>query len=159
MKNYPVVLVTAFLVFSIFGCGKKEAPLEQMQEPMSMDTLTAINATTPEFKPAVYEIPSPAVQTTAPAGLEANLPPLGSSKPAARDIQTALKNAGYYSGAIDGKIGPMSKKAIEAFQKDNNLKADGKVGPKTWAVLSKHLSVAVSEAEPASKKTISLKLR
>ncbi|MFH0739359.1 MAG: peptidoglycan-binding domain-containing protein [Candidatus Omnitrophota bacterium] len=158
MKNYLVVLVAVFLVFSIFGCSKKDTSLEQMQEPMSMDMLTAINATTPEFKPAVSEMPSPAVQTTAPVGLEANLPPLGSSKPTTRDIQTALKNAGYYTGAIDGKIGPMSKKAIEAFQKANNLKADGKVGSKTWAVLSKHLSASASE--PVSKeKTVSLRVR
>ena len=54
-------------------------------------------------------------------------------------IQTALKNAGLYQGAIDGKIGPGSKRAIQAFQSANNLKADGKVGPKTWAALEQYL--------------------
>jgi peptidoglycan hydrolase-like protein with peptidoglycan-binding domain len=51
-----------------------------------------------------------------------------------------LKNAGYYAGAVDGKIGPITKKAIEEFQKANNLKADGKVGPKTWELLKGHLN-------------------
>jgi peptidoglycan hydrolase-like protein with peptidoglycan-binding domain len=60
------------------------------------------------------------------------------------DIQTALKNAGYYAGKIDGKIGPMSKKAIEDFQKANGLTADGKVGPKTWAVLGKYLTTTAT---------------
>lgn len=61
------------------------------------------------------------------------------SRPNAKQIQTALKNAGYYQGAIDGKIGKKSRQAIRKFQRDNNLSADAKVGRKTWAVLSKHL--------------------
>ena len=57
-----------------------------------------------------------------------------------QQIQTALKNAGLYDGAIDGKIGPASKRAIEEFQRSHNLKADGKVGPRTWAALEAYLS-------------------
>ena len=57
-----------------------------------------------------------------------------------KEIQTALKNAGFYAGAIDGKIGPKTKNAIEEFQKAKGLKADGKVGPKTWAELEKYLT-------------------
>jgi len=57
-----------------------------------------------------------------------------------QQVQTALKNAGLYSGAVDGKIGPATKRAIEQFQKNNNLKADGKVGPKTWAALDRYLN-------------------
>ena len=55
-------------------------------------------------------------------------------------IQTALKNAGFYTGNIDGKIGSGSKKAIAAFQQSKGLKADGKVGPKTWAALEAYLT-------------------
>jgi peptidoglycan hydrolase-like protein with peptidoglycan-binding domain len=57
-----------------------------------------------------------------------------------RDIQKALKKAGFYAGSIDGKIGPKTKKAIEEFQKAKGLKADGKVGPKTWAELENYLA-------------------
>jgi len=56
-----------------------------------------------------------------------------------KNIQIALKNAGYYSGPIDGKIGSKSKQAIMDFQATNNLKADGVVGKKTWALLSRYL--------------------
>ena len=59
-------------------------------------------------------------------------------------IQTALKNAGLYDGAVDGKLGPKSKRAIEAFQKNHGLKADGKVGPKTWAALEPYLNGSAS---------------
>jgi len=55
--------------------------------------------------------------------------------PDEKAIQRALKNAGYYAGAIDGKIGPKTLAAIKGFQKDNDLAVDGKVGPKTWTVL------------------------
>ena len=56
-----------------------------------------------------------------------------------KEIQTALKAAGFYAGNIDGKVGPKTKKAIIEFQKAKGLKADGKVGPKTWAELEKSL--------------------
>lgn len=56
-----------------------------------------------------------------------------------RQIQTALKNAGYDPGTIDGKIGPKTKKAIKDFQAANGLNADGKVGAKTWAKLSAYI--------------------
>ena len=57
-----------------------------------------------------------------------------------QQIQTALRVAGLYNGSIDGKIGPATKRAIEQFQSQNNLKVDGKVGPQTWAALEKYLS-------------------
>jgi len=60
--------------------------------------------------------------------------------PSSEQIQTALKNAGYYTGSIDGKIGTKSKDAIMAFQGDNGLKVDGKVGAMTWSKLREYLS-------------------
>jgi peptidoglycan hydrolase-like protein with peptidoglycan-binding domain len=60
-------------------------------------------------------------------------------RPTAKQIQIALKNAGYDPGAIDGKIGRQTRDAIESFQKANNLHTDGKVGKKTWALLRDYL--------------------
>lgn len=56
-----------------------------------------------------------------------------------KQIQRALKNAGFYQGAIDGKIGPKTKEAIKRFQKAQGLKPDGIVGKKTSAELNKYL--------------------
>ena len=53
-------------------------------------------------------------------------------------IQLALVGAGYYDGPVDNKRGPKTRAAIRAFQKANGLKADGKVGPKTWLVLQQY---------------------
>ena len=51
------------------------------------------------------------------------------------NIQKALKKAGYYNGAIDGKVGPGTRDAIASFKKDNGLTADGVCGRGTWAKL------------------------
>jgi len=60
-------------------------------------------------------------------------------KPTTKQIQTALKNAGYDPGSIDGRIGKSTRAAIKDFQKANGLSADGKVGKQTWSLLSQYL--------------------
>ena len=141
MKKIVLVVSVFILAVSFYGCGKKQQALEDMQQPMSMETLATMNtATLNESK--VFEPKIETVSTAAPtqqAKLEP-LPPAGPYKPSANEVQTALKNAGFYSGAVDGKIGPNTKKAITEFQKSQGLVADGKVGPKTWDLLSKYLN-------------------
>lgn len=56
-----------------------------------------------------------------------------------RQIQLALRKAGFYKGKIDGKIGPQTRNAIRTFQKTIGLKQDGLVGQKTWEELCKYL--------------------
>ncbi len=52
-----------------------------------------------------------------------------------RQIQTKLKQLGYYNGSIDGIFGNNTKKAVISFQKSCGLKADGIAGPKTLLYL------------------------
>jgi len=141
MRKIMLVVSVFILAVSFYGCGKKQQALEDMQQPMSMETLATMNtATLNESK--VFEPKADSASVLAPAQqakLEP-LPPAGPYKPTANEIQTALKNAGFYSGAIDVKIGPNSKKAIVEFQKSQGLAADGKVGPKTWEALVKYLN-------------------
>ena len=59
----------------------------------------------------------------------------GSTGATVKTIQRKLKNWGYYSGAVDGIFGPQTKKAVQYFQRKNNLKVDGIVGNKTLAAL------------------------
>ncbi len=58
---------------------------------------------------------------------------------AAQDAQQALKAAGYYDGAVDGKIGSKTKEAIKNFQQAHNLTADGIIGKRTWEELKLYL--------------------
>jgi hypothetical protein len=53
----------------------------------------------------------------------------------AAGIQARLNNLGYDSGEVDGVIGPRTKSAIRAFQKDESLTVDGIAGPHTQAKL------------------------
>lgn len=46
-------------------------------------------------------------------------------------VQRVLAKDGLYKGKIDGMIGPITTKAVQAFQKKNGLKADGIIGPLT----------------------------
>jgi len=69
-----------------------------------------------------------------------------------RDVQSALKNATYYDGPIDGKLGPKSQKAIMDFQMDHNLKSDGVVGKQTWLELKGYLD---STSQPVAAGTAS----
>jgi len=64
------------------------------------------------------------------------------SREGIRDIQTSLKNAGFYNGKIDGIKGRQTRSAIKEFQSANGLKADGVVGPKTREALSRYSSGA-----------------
>ena len=46
-------------------------------------------------------------------------------------LQIILKSYNYYTGKIDGQIGPNSKGALKDFQKANNAMVDGILGPET----------------------------
>lgn len=63
----------------------------------------------------------------------------GRFPPPIKQIQTALKNAGFYRGPVDGKMGSKTKAAVISFQKANGLKADGVVGKQTWLKLSRYV--------------------
>jgi peptidoglycan hydrolase-like protein with peptidoglycan-binding domain len=121
---------------------------------MSMEALSTMNANVP-VAPEAKTVETKATELAAANAsgvvkLEA-LPPVGPYNPTGIEIQTALKNASLYTGAIDGKIGPMTKAAIVAFQKANGLQADGKVGPKTWAAMSKYLNPAPVVSAPVKR--------
>lgn len=142
MKRLLSLGVVVLVLAALSGCGKKQE-LDELQ-PITMESLSSVGSPTPvmpENKAIETKILSTSVIVPAKDALP--LPPQGPYKPTGIEIQTALKNAGFYTGNIDGKIGPKSKKAIEDFQKANSLKVDGKVGPKTWEAMNKQTSMVV----------------
>ena len=64
-----------------------------------------------------------------------SLSKFGSQSEEVRQIQTKLKNWGYYSGEIDGVYGTATKNAVITFQKKNGLTADGIAGKNTLAAM------------------------
>lgn len=130
------VVISIFMLSSVvLAMGRKVKPAEQ--QPPSLGT------SQPEVelvKPEQLE-PNPPVteemKEKRPQEIASQLAP--DEKTKNRQIQTALKNAGYDPGAIDGKLGAKTRKATKDFQAANGLKADGKVGQKTWTKLSAYL--------------------
>lgn len=55
----------------------------------------------------------------------------GSRGSEVRQIQTKLKNWGYYAGNVDGIFGKQTKEAVLWFQRKNGLTADGIAGSAT----------------------------
>ncbi len=84
-------------------------------------------------------------EKTAPGGLDVSsvkkeISAEVNMHPSVTQIQTALKNAGYDPGAVDGKLGKKTREAVMSFQTANNLKVDGKVGSQTWGLLKDFLN-------------------
>jgi len=59
----------------------------------------------------------------------------GSRGAIVRQIQTKLKNWGYYTDGIDGIFGKKTTVAVKYFQRKNGLTQDGIVGKKTAAAM------------------------
>lgn len=155
MKRYGMGIgVILGLAVVITGCAKKASEDASLTAPGGFDTATteelaqlpqaggSNQQTAIEVLPIETAPVTPAIEPQQPIPAASEMPSDHNKK-----IQTALKNAGFYQGAIDGKIGPASKRAIEAFQKSNGLKVDGKVGPKTWAALEPYLNGPAPSSE------------
>jgi N-acetylmuramoyl-L-alanine amidase len=59
----------------------------------------------------------------------------GATGETVKQIQTRLKDWGYYSGSVDGIYGSRTEAAVKKFQKTNGLAVDGRTGPATLEAL------------------------
>lgn len=139
VKKLMVVLVLAFCVLNLLGCAtaRKQKDLEIQGLRNQISALEAqIQAKDEEINSlrealTVAEEQKAVRQKKVIAEIK--------SRPTVRQIQIALKNAGYNPGAIDGRMGRQTLEAIKAFQRANNLAVDGRVGKLTWNLLRKYL--------------------
>ncbi|MBI3082872.1 MAG: peptidoglycan-binding protein [Candidatus Omnitrophica bacterium] len=84
-------------------------------------------------------------QPSAPAARIPARPSTVSAQPPTRDIQRALKAAGFDPGPVDGKLGSRTRQAVREFQGVNGLQVDGIVGKRTWAKLAPFLDLEASD--------------
>jgi len=73
-----------------------------------------------------------------------------------RTVQTRLKELGYYAGDVTGTYDKATRSAVLAFQKKNDLKADGLCGAETQAKLLGAFSIgsgSVATIVPAASPT------
>ena len=83
----------------------------------------------------------------------------GSGGPTVSEIQTRLKNWGYYNGEVDGVYGSQTEKAVRWFQQKNGLTADGQVGDKTLAALGIPTGQSTSESTDSGSGSLDLLAR
>jgi len=135
-KGVILFLAVAFLAVSLVGCAttaKKATP-----EQESKDQVSSLEK---QVQDKDLEISNLRDALAAAIQEKENFEKgkiCTSAKYTMKDVQTALKNAGFDPGTIDGKGGKQTREAIKAFQKANGLVADGKVGKKTWVALSQY---------------------
>lgn len=91
--------------------------------------------------------PASSWKEPAPAKPSAKRAKRVSFKPATREVQHALKSAGFYQGLVDGKLGPQTREAVREFQRINGLKVDGVVGRQTWGKLGAYADASAASGE------------
>ena len=74
---------------------------------------------------------SDAPRTSTPISSKRETLEMGSEGTEVKQLQQKLKELNYLSGSADGKFGVATEAAVKAFQKNNNLTADGKAGTAT----------------------------
>jgi murein L,D-transpeptidase YcbB/YkuD len=149
LRSFALLLV-AFAALAFTGCAgnkKMEKDIEALR--MQVNTLASdvsqLDAQQKELEQAVKApaegvgvsegiMSEPAVGIKGGTGANVYRTPSGFTIQTT-SLQRALKNAGYYSGPVDGKAGAATKEAIRRFQEASGLKADGVCGRATWAKL------------------------
>lgn len=159
-KGLVRVLTAIIAVFIIAGCSSTPKKMQQEVTGIKtrVDTLESrvegveskqadVEKTTAEQAQALEELKTSKTMEKSNISVKVRD---GQPSSSVRGIQTALKNAGFYSGNIDGVKGKGTRKAIRDFQKANGLKADGVVGPKTRELLNKYESGSTAAVSAAA---------
>ncbi len=115
--------------------GKYDAATEQAVRAFQKKTsgLWEDGIAGPDTLRALYS--SKAARTSKAAASSGETLEFGSEGSAVKTLQQKLKELGYLSGSADGKFGVETQAAVIAFQKNNNLTADGKAGSATQSKL------------------------
>ncbi|OIO39880.1 MAG: hypothetical protein AUJ75_00740 [Candidatus Omnitrophica bacterium CG1_02_49_10] len=154
MKRYIIIIsIMVFAAMAVSGCTTvpKKIRTEVQGLNQRVDTLESrvegMESKQVELEMAASE---KAARSAYRSETRTNVTPKSRatvSKASITEIQTALKNANFYDGKIDGIKGKKTRRAIREFQKANGLNPDGVVGPKTWDLLSRYRSSEAGNKE------------
>jgi peptidoglycan hydrolase-like protein with peptidoglycan-binding domain len=148
VRRIVIFSLAAIFVVSLSGCatGRKQKDLEIQGLRNQISALETqvqskdeeINSLRESLSKQQSEKQVSEVATTKPVGKKRIIGEV-KSRPTVKHIQIALENAGYNPGTIDGRMGKQTREALKAFQRANNLHADGKAGKETWNLLRDYL--------------------
>lgn len=135
-----IVLAIAVIVFAVreiqlYG----EVKVEQQRTPTPV----------PDFGNVMQVTIDPSLPTAAPVLRT------GAQGDEVKALQERLKALGYLSGDADGQFGPATKEAVQRFQSQHGLSADGIVGEETREILYSDAAepYATQTPAPAAKAT------
>ncbi|MGE5629611.1 MAG: spore cortex-lytic enzyme [Caulobacteraceae bacterium] len=77
----------------------------------------------------------------------------GSRGAKVKEVQTRLKNWGYYKGKVDGVYGWRTALAVKAFQRKTGIRADGVVGSKTAHALGINIGTTTTATRSSSSRS------
>ena len=139
VRKYLVWGVMAFFVVSMAGCAtckKRDVEIQGLKE--KVQSLESESQVKDNEINSLRETLAKQVQESGQSTSNIEVKET-KQHPTVKQIQTALKNAGYYSGAADGKMGKQTREAIRDFQRAKGLHIDGKAGKLTWGLLKESL--------------------
>ncbi len=108
------------------------------KHPAPMFSTRNVQAVKPLSDTAEIVIKTPTASTAAKVAVNSDPELL-------KEVQTALSVRGYYEGKLDGVYGSRTKKAIDRFQKDHSLKANGKASVRLLTQILMSASVSPKE--------------
>lgn len=136
MKKLLILVIITVFMFSASGCSLFMAKdIKNLKRRVN-----ALEDREDIVEEKVEADTGKSVTYVSQAEVKEETPSVDSRSMTKKDIQIALKNAGYYDGPIDGKLGTKSRKAIRDFQQDKGLKVDGIAGTQTKKALVKYLN-------------------
>jgi peptidoglycan hydrolase-like protein with peptidoglycan-binding domain len=123
MSDRRGLAIFVVLAFVLAACGS------------SSDDTTTTTSTT--FPTATTTTSATTVTTTSTTtSTTTTTSPYGGATLLTTVIQQELTALGYFEGAADGILGPLTVEAITAFQTDAGITADGAYGPETYEALA-----------------------
>lgn len=136
------LIVLAVMLIAIAVLGVRVAGLVDRTLVEAATTDTPV----PVFGNAMQVTPDPNAPTPEPMLRS------GSEGEEVWKLQERLQELGYYTGGVDGQFGPGTKAAVQAFQRQHGLGADGIVGSQTRAMLeSPNAQTAAPTATPTAE--------
>jgi Putative peptidoglycan binding domain len=139
-----LVVVVAAVALGAMTLGGGTSSSES-SAPATITTPAPVIATTPASSSTTAPATTTAQSASQTATVSITLPTTGALSSGSRDsevkaVQQGLNTLGFDSGSADGVFGPITAKAVIAFQGANGLKTDGIVGPLTVAKLNASLA-------------------
>ena len=147
-KRVALLLCGLMFVFSLSGCAtwhkQKNEEMQGLKNQISL-LESQVQSKDEEINSLKESLTKSLQEKTKTITIEEpnKVVPEAKSRPTVKQVQSALANAGYDPGEIDGKRGRQTRDAIRAFQRAHGLSVDGKIGKKTWELLKEYLDKKV----------------